>query len=164
MIRIGHGYDIHRFEDTLTDKGVILGGVPIPHGHGMIAHSDGDVLIHALCDALLGALALGDIGKHFPNTSPAYENIDSRELLRNVMQKVTAQHYTVGNIDITIIAEVPKILPHVNLMKEYLANDVATSVNNINIKATTAEGLGAIGEQKGIAVHAVCLLYKLGSI
>lgn len=159
-MRIGHGYDIHRFEAQPTRDYVTLGGVQIPHSHGLIAHSDGDVLIHAICDAILGALALGDIGKHFPDTDPAYKNCDSRDLLRHVVQKMLAENYTIGNIDATILAELPKILPHAAAMRAHLASDLQISINNINIKATTHEGLGAIGEKRGIAAHAVVLLVK----
>lgn len=161
MIRIGHGYDIHRFEDIPSRDYVSLGGVSIPHERGLIAHSDGDVAIHAICDALLGACALGDIGKHFPDTSPLYKDCDSRKLLQEVVRKIHDNHYTVGNVDVTIIAEVPKILPHVPLMKENLAYDLHISTNDINIKATTHEGLDDIGNRKGIAVHAVALLVKI---
>lgn len=160
MIRIGHGYDIHRFEEEGTQTHIVLGGVKIAHDKGLIAHSDGDVAIHAICDALLGACALGDIGKHFPNTSSVYQDCDSRLLLREVVNKIQALGYQVGNVDVTILAEAPKVLPHAVLMKEILASDLQISINDINIKATTHEGLDDIGQRKGIAVHAVALLVK----
>lgn len=157
-MRIGHGYDIHRFEENSTQSSIRLGGVEIPCKKGLLAHSDGDVVIHAICDALLGALALGDIGEYFPDTSEKYKNIDSRELLKDVMTRVKAQGYTVKNIDVTILAQMPKITPHKNRMRENLASDLMISMNDINIKATTHEGLDSIGQSLGIAVHAVTLL------
>lgn len=159
-MRIGHGYDIHRFEDVSTKKVIMLGGVAIPSERGLVAHSDGDVVIHAICDALLGALALGDIGEYFPDTSPQYENCDSRYLLEQVMKKVDLNGYKINNIDVTILAQTPKITPHKAKMKECLASDLGVSINDINIKATTHEGLDSIGQSKGVAVHAVALLEK----
>jgi len=154
-MRIGHGYDVHRFGagDTL-----VLGGVHIPHDRGLVAHSDGDVLIHAICDALLGALGQGDIGQHFPDTDPANAGIDSRLLLRRVMQMVQQSHWVVGNLDATIIAQAPRMAPHIACMRENLAADMAASVAQVNVKATTTEKLGFAGRQEGIAVHAVVLL------
>lgn len=160
MIRVGFGYDIHRFEDHPSQSQVVLGGVTIPHERGLIAHSDGDVVIHAICDALLGACALGDIGQHFPDTDPTYKNCNSRELLKQVWQKIHAQHYTVGNIDVTIIAQAPKILPHAAQMKKNIAADLHLGENDINIKATTNEGLDSLGQKQGIAVHAVALVLR----
>jgi len=159
-MRIGHGYDIHRFEDKITKKQIILGGVTIPYERGIEAHSDGDVVIHAICDALLGAAALGDIGQHFPESSPAFANADSRMLLATVLNLIEEKQYRVGNIDVTIIAQVPKIQPHVSAMREILAQDLKISMNDINIKATTHEGLDAIGNKQGLAVHAIALLFS----
>ena len=157
MMRIGHGYDVHAF----TDGGhIVLGGVKIPHTHAFKAHSDGDVLLHAICDALLGALALGDIGQHFPDTSAAYENIDSRILLRHVYGLVREQGYVIGNLDSTIIAQAPKMASHILAMRENLAADFACDVGQINVKATTTEKLGFAGRKEGIAAHAVVLLEK----
>jgi len=154
-MRIGHGYDVHRFGpgDTL-----VLGGAHIPHDRGFVAHSDGDVLIHAVCDALLGALGQGDIGQHFPDTDPANAGIDSRLLLRRVMQLVQQAHWVLGNLDATIIAQAPRMAPHIASMRKNLAADMAASVAQVNVKATTTEKLGFAGRQEGIAVHAVVLL------
>lgn len=154
-MRIGHGYDVHRFEGG--DQ-VILGGVNIPHSHGLAAHSDGDVLIHAVCDALLGAIGQGDIGRHFPDTDPANENIDSRELLRKVMGLVSAAGYRLGNLDATIIAQAPKMAPHIDAMCVNLAADLEGAQGQVNVKATTTENLGFTGRSEGIAAHAVVLL------
>lgn len=158
--RIGHGYDIHRFEEHSTRQSIILGGITIPYERGLVAHSDGDVVIHAICDALLGAAALGDIGQHFPDTSVEYKNCDSRELLRQVVKKIHIQQYVVGNIDVSIIAEMPKLAPYISLMRATLAQDLQISNNELNIKATTHEGLDAIGEKRGIGVHAVALIIR----
>jgi 2-C-methyl-D-erythritol 2,4-cyclodiphosphate synthase len=157
-MRIGHGYDVHRFGDG--DR-VVLGGVSIPFHQGLVAHSDGDVVIHALCDALLGAVALGDIGRHFPDTDPANAGIDSRVLLRRVVELVSQAGYRLANADITIVAEVPKMAPHVAAMCEHLAADLQASPGQVNVKATTTEGLGAVGRREGIAAHAVVLLSPL---
>jgi 2-C-methyl-D-erythritol 2,4-cyclodiphosphate synthase len=154
-MRIGHGYDVHRFGPGDT---FVLGGVHIPHDRGIVAHSDGDVLIHAVCDALLGALGQGDIGQHFPDTDPANAGIDSRLLLRRVMQLVQEAHWVVGNLDATIIAQAPRMAPHIASMRKNLADDLAVSVAQVNVKATTTEKLGFAGRQEGIAVHAVVLL------
>ncbi|MFI4937849.1 MAG: 2-C-methyl-D-erythritol 2,4-cyclodiphosphate synthase [Candidatus Berkiellales bacterium] len=163
-MRIGHGYDIHRFEANATQNEVTLGGVKIPHQRGLIAHSDGDVVIHAICDALLGACALGDIGQHFPDTSPLFKGIDSRKLLRQVVEKIFSKKYIVNNLDITIIAKEPKINPYSALMKENLAQDLKISSADINIKATTHEDLDALGKGEGIAAHAVVLLIKEATV
>ena len=162
MIRIGHGYDAHRFaEQTVSKDGsIVIGGVKIPHAHTLLAHSDGDVLVHALCDALLGALALGDIGKHFPDSSAEFENIDSRILLRKVMQEVFNAHYEIANVDMTIIAQTPKMAPHIQTMRSCLADDLKTELAQINIKATTTEKMGFTGRKEGIAAHAVVLLQQ----
>jgi 2-C-methyl-D-erythritol 2,4-cyclodiphosphate synthase len=157
MMRIGHGFDVHKFggEGPLT-----LGGVKIPYEFGFIAHSDGDVAIHALCDALLGAVALGDIGKHFPDTASEYKNIDSRILLRHVMSLVKAKGYQIGNFDITIVAQAPKMSPHIQAMREVLAADCECELDVVNVKATTTEKLGFEGRKEGISCHAVVLLVK----
>lgn len=154
MIRIGHGYDVHRFSDEAGEF-IVIGGVKIPHRHTLLAHSDGDVLIHALCDALLGALALGDIGKHFPDTSSEFKNIDSRILLRKVMQSVFAAQYQIGNVDMTIIAQSPKMSPHIEAMRSCLSKDLEIALSQINIKATTTEKMGFTGREEGISAHAV---------
>ena len=156
-MRIGHGYDVHRF-----GKGdhLILGGVRIAFTKGFVAHSDGDVAIHALCDALLGAAALGDIGQHFPDTSSEFENIDSRILLRKVVALLTEKTLAVSNVDITIIAQAPKMAPHIMAMCENLAVDLNVDVSQVNVKATTTEGLGFAGRGEGIATHAVVLLVQ----
>lgn len=154
-MRIGHGYDVHRFGegDYLT-----IGGVQIPFDKGFIAHSDGDVLIHALCDALLGACALGDIGKHFPDTDPQYKGIDSRKLLCHVMVLVREQGYQLCNADLTIVAEKPKMASHIEAMCINLSKDMQVDVSQVNVKATTTEKLGFTGRVEGIAAHAVILL------
>ncbi len=158
-MRIGHGYDVHRFSDVGVDgDDIILGGVRIPHHSGLQAHSDGDVLIHALCDALLGAIGAGDIGHHFPDSDPAYANADSRELLREVFQKVQAAGYRLGNADMTIVAQAPRMAAHIAAMRENLASDLQADITQLNIKATTTEGLGFSGREEGIAAHAVVLL------
>ncbi|SEA06517.1 2-C-methyl-D-erythritol 2,4-cyclodiphosphate synthase [Thiothrix caldifontis] len=155
MMRIGHGYDVHAFT---TGDHLVLGGVKIPHTHAFKAHSDGDVLLHAICDALLGALALGDIGQHFPDTAAEYANIDSRILLRHVVGLVRSQGYGVINLDSTIIAQSPKMAPHILTMREHLAADLGCALNQVNVKATTTEKLGFTGRKEGIAAHAVVLL------
>lgn len=155
MIRVGQGYDVHRF----VDQGdVILGGVKIDYEQGLEAHSDGDVVLHALCDALLGAAALGDIGKHFPDTDPEFKGADSRVLLRHVYSIVQDKGYSLGNADITIIAQAPKMAPHIVAMCENIAADLAVDVDSINVKATTTEKLGFEGRKEGIAVQAVVLI------
>lgn len=154
-MRIGHGYDAHTF---IEGRPLILGGVSIPHSHGLAAHSDGDAVIHALCDALLGAAALGDIGTYFPDTSSEFENIGSRILLRKVIKLLGDKKLALVNADITILAQAPKMAPHIKTMCKNLAEDLGTDMENINIKATTTEGMGFIGRSEGIAVHAVTLL------
>ena len=154
-MRIGHGFDAHRFEQGRT---LVLGGVTIPHSAGLAAHSDGDVLIHALCDALLGAAGLGDIGKHFPDSDEQFAGIDSRILLRTVMEKLRENHYFVGNADITVIAQSPRLAPHIDAMQENIAEDLEVRVEQVNIKATTPEGMGYVGREEGISCHAVTLL------
>ena len=154
-MRIGHGYDTHRF---VGDRPLILAGVDIPHGKGLLAHSDGDVVIHALCDALLGAAALGDIGAHFPDNNKEFKNIDSRILLRRVRSLLADKSFIVVNADITIIAEEPKMAPHIDDMRTNLATDLGVDRDAINVKATTNEKMGPIGNREGIAVHAVVLI------
>ena len=154
-MRIGHGYDTHRF---VEGRPLILGGVNVPHERGLLAHSDGDVVIHALCDALLGAAALGDIGAHFPDTSADFKNIDSRVLLRRVQALLAQNSHEVINADITIIGEEPKMAPHIGAMRDNLASDLAVSRDAVNVKATTNEKMGFIGKGEGIAIHAVVLI------
>ena len=154
-MRIGHGFDVHAFG---PGEFITLGGVRIPHTHRLIAHSDGDVLLHALCDALLGAAGLGDIGQHFPDSSAEFKGIDSRILLRRVAALLGEQGLTVGNADATIIAQAPRMAPHIPAMREGIATDLAIAPDRINVKATTTERLGYIGRGEGIAVHAVALL------
>lgn len=156
-MRIGHGYDVHRFGEG---DFITLGGVRIAHRFGLIAHSDGDVLLHALADALLGAVALGDIGKHFPDTDPTFKGADSRALLRHVLGLVQAKGYVVGNVDATIIAQAPKMAPHIDSMRALIAADLQVELEQVNVKATTTEKLGFTGREEGIAVHAVALLVK----
>lgn len=155
MTRVGHGVDVHAL---VEGRKLILGGVHIPHHKGLQGHSDADVLIHAICDALLGAAGLGDIGKHFPDTEAQYENIDSRILLRHVRELLENDGWKVGNIDATIIAQAPKLAPHIPNMIENLANDLGTDQDRINVKATTTEKLGYVGREEGIAVEAVALI------
>lgn len=154
-MRIGHGYDVHRFGEG---DFITLGGVRIPHKFGLVAHSDGDVLLHALSDALLGACALGDIGKHFPDTDPQFKGADSRALLRHVLSLVEAKGWKVENVDTTIIAQAPKMAPHIQSMRETIADDLKVELDQVNVKATTTEKLGFTGREEGIAVHAVALL------
>ena len=158
--RIGHGYDVHRFGEG---DFIVLGGQEIPHNHGFIAHSDGDVLIHSLCDALLGSIAAGDIGQHFPDTDEQYKNIDSSILLEKINQLLKQDQFLIGNIDISIVAQSPKMSPHILSMRQYLANVLNISQTQINIKATTTEKLGFTGRQEGIAVHSVVMVYSIAS-
>lgn len=157
MIRIGHGFDVHKFGG---EGPVIIGGVSIPYEQGLIAHSDGDVALHALCDALLGAIAAGDIGRHFPDTDEQWKGADSRALLRDVYQRVLKQGYQLGNADITLIAQAPKMAPYIESMCQVIAEDLQTATSNINVKATTTERLGFTGRKEGIACEAVVLLIK----
>ncbi len=154
-MRIGHGYDVHRFAN---DRRLVLGGVEIPFEYGLLGHSDADVLLHAICDALLGAAALGDIGKHFPDKDEKYKDIDSRVLLRHTVKLIEEKGYNIGNIDATIIAQRPKIAPFIEEMKENIAADCGVSSDKVNVKATTEEGLGFTGAMQGIAAHAVCII------
>lgn len=157
-MRIGQGFDVHKFGPG--DK-IVIGGVVIPFNQGLVAHSDGDVLLHALCDALLGACGLGDIGKHFPDTDPQFKGANSRELLRLVYQKIRAAGWQLGNADMTIIAQAPKMAPHIADMREAIANDLNSAVSQVNVKATTTEKLGFTGRGEGIAAEAVVLLAPL---
>ena len=154
-MRIGHGYDAHTF---IEDRPLVLGGVTIPYEKGLAAHSDGDAVIHAVCDALLGAAALGDIGSYFPDTAQEFKDIDSRILLRKVMDLLTQKNLKIINLDITILAQAPKMAPYISKMKENLANDMQVDIQAVNIKATTTEGMGFIGRKEGLAVHAITLL------
>ncbi len=154
-MRIGQGFDAHRFAAGVP---LVLGGVTVPHDKGLAAHSDGDVVIHALCDALLGAAALGDIGQHFPDSSEQFKNIDSRILLRSVVEKISERNYQVVNVDVTVIAQAPKLSPHIDAMRENVAADLDTDAARVSIKATTTEGMGFTGRGEGIAAFAVALL------
>ncbi|MDX2496220.1 MAG: 2-C-methyl-D-erythritol 2,4-cyclodiphosphate synthase [Desulfuromusa sp.] len=157
MMRIGHGYDVHRL---VKDRPLIIGGVEIDYELGLLGHSDADVLLHAICDAILGALGLGDLGQHFPDTDAAFAGIDSRELFRDVIAKMVRAGYRLGNLDATIICQKPKLAPHITLMIERIAEDCRTKQEQINIKATTTEKLGLTGRGEGIAAHAVVLLQR----
>lgn len=158
MIRIGHGYDVHRL---VTGRKLILGGVEIPHGTGLLGHSDADVLTHAVMDSLLGAAALGDIGKMFPDNDPAYLGADSLLLAAAVVDRIDQAGFKVENVDATVIAQAPKLSPHIDRMRENLARVLRIELSQINIKATTEEKLGFTGEKLGIAAHAVCLLESI---
>ncbi|MEZ5444283.1 MAG: 2-C-methyl-D-erythritol 2,4-cyclodiphosphate synthase [Gammaproteobacteria bacterium] len=151
-MRIGQGFDAHRFQEG---RRLVLGGVDIPYERGMEAHSDGDVVIHAVCDALLGAVALGDIGKHFPDTDPTIEGIDSRVMLRHIVSLLQQRGLRVGNVDATIIAQAPKVAPYIQAMRENLANDMRVEIDSVNVKATTTEKMGFTGRGEGIAALAV---------
>ena len=154
-MRIGHGYDVHQL---VEGRKLILGGVEIPHRLGLLGHSDADVLIHAVCDSILGALGLGDIGKHFPDSDANFENVDSRVLLREVVAKMKG--FQLGNLDVTVIAQKPKLAPYLDSMRQNLSQDLKCDVNQVNIKATTTEKLGFAGREEGIEAHAVVLLVK----
>ena len=157
MMRIGHGYDVHRLVD---DRKLIMGGVEIPWDKGLLGHSDADVLLHAVADALLGALAMGDIGKHFPDTDPAFKGADSMKLLEHVVGLVRGRGYQVGNLDATIVAQRPKMAPHIPVMRENIARACGVELDRINVKATTEEGLGFTGTGEGISAHAVVLMER----
>ena len=157
-IRIGHGYDVHAFGEG---DFIVLGGVKIPHSAGLLAHSDGDVVLHALSDALLGALALGDIGHHFPDDDAALKGVDSRILLRRVVAQMEERGYEIGNVDMTIIAQRPKLADHIAAMRMNIASDLKTDDSNCNVKATTTEKLGFAGREEGIAVHAAALIKEI---
>ncbi len=155
--RIGHGFDVHAFAEN---RKLIIGGVQIAHDRGLLGHSDADVLLHAICDALLGAAGLGDIGRHFPDNDPAYAGIDSRTLLRNVASQLEALGWRVGNVDATIIAQAPKMAPHIAAMTTNIAADLSVAAMRVNVKATTTEHLGFTGRGEGIAAEAVCVIVK----
>lgn len=155
MIRIGQGFDVHQL---VEGRRCVIGGVDIPHDKGLDGHSDADVLLHAICDALLGAAALGDIGKHFPNTDERYKGIDSRELLTHVAKLLQAKHFSIVNIDATVIAEAPKLAPYIEQMRANIASDCQVLLDTVNVKATTTEKLGFTGRGEGIAAEAVCLI------
>lgn len=157
MIRIGHGYDVHRL---VEERALILGGVKIEHEKGLLGHSDADVMLHALMDAILGAAAMGDIGRHFPDTDEEYKGADSLVLLEKVVRLADSVGYVLGNADITIIAQAPKLAPHIEKMRENIADVCGVDISRINVKATTTEKLGFEGEKLGISAHAVVLLYK----
>ncbi len=157
MIRIGHGFDVHAFGE---DRPLMIAGVEVPYHTGFIAHSDGDVALHALTNALLGAAALGDIGKLFPDTDMQYKNADSRGLLIEAYRQVQEQGYQVGNVDVTIIAQAPKMRPHIDKMRQVIADDLQCDISQVNVKATTTEKLGFTGRGEGIACEAVALLLK----
>lgn len=156
-IRIGHGYDVHALADGLR---LVIGGVELEHTKGCVAHSDGDVAIHAICDAMLGALALGDIGKLFPDTSTEFKGIDSKILLRRVCDVIEQKGYKVGNVDCTIAMQRPKLRPHIDTMRSTLASVIGIEVDRVSVKATTTERLGFEGREEGVSVHSVVLLYK----
>lgn len=156
-MRIGHGYDVHKFGG---EGPIIIGGVRVPYEQGLLAHSDGDVVLHAVTDAILGAVAMGDIGTLFPDTDPAYKGADSRVLLREAFSRVRAKGYRIGNLDVTIIAQAPKMLLHTPQMRVNIAEDLHCHVDDINVKATTTEKLGFVGRKEGIACEAVVLLMK----
>ena len=156
-IRVGHGYDVHALADGLK---LVLGGVEIEHTKGCVAHSDGDVAIHAICDALLGALALGDIGKLFPDTSEEFRGIDSRILLRHVVDLVASRGYTVSNVDCTIAMQRPKLRPHIDAMRKALASTMGMECDRVSVKATTTERMGFEGREEGVSAHAVVLVYR----
>ena len=158
MIRIGHGYDVHRLAEG---RRLILGGVEIPYEKGLLGHSDADVLVHAIMDAMLGALALGDIGKHFSDTSPEYEGADSLLLLKRVAEIIRDKNYAVGNIDSTVIMQSPRLAPYIDKMRENIAKAVSCDISQISVKATTEERLGFTGSGEGAAAHAVCVLEKI---
>ena len=155
MIRIGHGYDAH---PLVEGRDLVLGGVRIDHPLGLKGHSDADALIHAICDACLGAAGLGDLGRHFPDSEAQYKGIDSRKLLRGVLQRIQQEGWQVANVDSTIVAQAPRLAPHLSAMRENLAADLAVDASRVNVKATSPEKLGALGREEGIAAYAVVLL------
>lgn len=157
MMRIGHGFDVHKFGGQGP---CILAGVAVPYEQGLLAHSDGDVVLHALCDALLGAIGAGDIGRHFPDTDAAFAGIDSRILLREVFAKVKAAGYVLGNADVTVMAQAPRLAPFVDAMAANIAEDLQANLSQVNVKATTTEKLGFVGRKEGMAAEAVVLLVK----
>jgi 2-C-methyl-D-erythritol 2,4-cyclodiphosphate synthase len=156
-IRVGHGFDVHAL---VENRKLIVGGVEIPYDRGLAGHSDADVLLHAICDALLGAAGLGDIGRHFPDTSAEFKDIDSRILLRRVAEQLQQRRWRVGNVDATIIAQAPKMAPHIARMTAHIADDLGVAIDRVNVKATTTEKLGFTGRGEGIAAEAVCLIER----
>ena len=154
-IRIGHGYDVHKLENG---KKFVIGGIEIDHYKGAVGHSDADIVIHVICDALLGAMSLGDIGSHFPDTDKTYKNIDSKILLERVITLVKKNNYNIINIDVTVLLEKPKLRNHIDTMRSKLAEIIGTNISQVSIKATTTEGLGFVGREEGIAAHCVCLI------
>ncbi len=156
-IRVGHGFDVHAFAEN---RKLIIGGVDVPYELGLAGHSDADVLLHAICDALLGAAGLGDIGRHFPDTDAAFAGIDSRILLRRVAEQLKERNWRVGNVDATIIAQAPKMAPHIARMTAHIADDLEVALDRVNVKATTTEKLGFTGRKEGIAAEAVCLIVR----
>jgi len=156
-LRVGHGFDVHAFAEN---RKLIIGGVDIPYEFGLAGHSDADVLLHAICDALLGAAGLGDIGRHFPDTDAAFAGIDSRILLRRVAEQLQQRNWRVGNVDATLIAQAPKMAPHIARMTAHIADDLGIAIERVNVKATTTEKLGFAGRGEGIAAEAVCLIAR----
>ena len=154
-IRIGHGYDVHKLENG---KKFVIGGIEIDHYKGAVGHSDADIVIHVICDALLGAMSLGDIGSHFPDTDETYKNIDSKILLERVITLVKENNYSIVNVDVTVLLEKPKLRNHIDTMRTKLAEIIGTNISQVSIKATTTEGLGFVGREEGIAAHCVCLI------
>ena len=154
-IRIGHGYDVHKLENG---KKFVIGGIEIDHYKGAVGHSDADIVIHVICDALLGAMSLGDIGSHFPDTDETYKNIDSKILLERVITLVKENNYSIVNVDVTVLLEKPKLRNHIDTMRTKLAEIIGTNISQVSIKATTTEGLGFVGREEGVAAHCVCLI------
>ena len=163
MFRIGHGFDVHKFSEPKENAHIIICGVHIPYDSELIAHSDGDVALHALSDALLGAAALGDIGHHFPDTDAQYAGANSRDLLKQVVRSVKAKGYSIANVDLTIMAQAPKMAPHIEIMRKNIAQDLDVKFDQVNVKATTTEKLGFVGRKEGIAVESVALLLSMGT-
>ena len=157
-LRIGHGYDVHKLVEC---RRLVLGGVDIPYEKGLLGHSDADVLLHAISDSLLGAVALGDIGKHFPDTDETYKNADSLVLLTKVNEIIKSAGYCISNVDATVIAQAPKLAPHIEQMRKNIAKALSTSIENVSVKATTEEHLGFTGRGEGISAHAVCIVEKI---
>ena len=155
--KVGHGYDVHKLE---KGRKFVIGGIEINHHKGAVGHSDADVVIHVICDALLGALSLGDIGKHFPDTDQKYKGIDSKILLQKVISLVKKNKYQISNVDVTILLEKPKLRNHIDLMRNNLSNIMGINITQISVKATTTEGLGFVGREEGVAAHCVCLIKK----
>ena len=155
--KVGHGYDVHKLE---KGRKFVIGGIEIKHQKGAVGHSDADIVIHVICDALLGALSLGDIGKHFPDTDQKYKGIDSKILLQKVISLVKKNKYQISNVDVTILLEKPKLRNHIDLMRDNLSNIMGINITQISVKATTTEGLGFVGREEGVAAHCVCLIKK----